>query len=45
MDPDSDVFGSPGDRSVIICTDPDLDSDPDPFINKQRYDTDPEPQK
>ena len=28
------VFGPSG--SVIICTDPELDTDPDPSINKQK---------
>jgi hypothetical protein len=28
--------GHPGSGSVIICTYPDLDSDPDPSINKQK---------
>ncbi len=29
-------FGSPGSGSIIICTDPDLDSDSDPSIIKQK---------
>ncbi len=32
VDPDMYVFGPPGSKSVIICTDPDLD----PSSNKQK---------
>jgi hypothetical protein len=36
-DQDAKVFGPPGSRSVIICTDPDPPPDPNTSFNKQNF--------